>query len=336
MDFLFDNPLANMDGPSFLVLYSFLIISTIIGYRVLKNRLDRTTHFAVPPIPGNPDAFEIAYLRGGANELARAVVFSMAQKNLLTFESGEKISRIHLTDAQIDRRDLSPIQLTAFDWLGKTRETNELFKKDGLTNALKPFYENYQARLEMQHFFPDEEMKKQNKRLAIKAFLVFGALGAYKFLAALYNGYSNVIGIVVITFIGLFVLGITANMPRLTKLGQTYLERLQLAFDRIRPSNHNADIYKQNASSSNIAAVDPFLLSVGVFGGAALAGTIYSDYNRAFERAQNQSAASSSGCATGCGSSSCSSSNGSSSSSCSSGDGGSSCGGGCGGCGGGD
>ncbi|HLM60281.1 MAG TPA: TIGR04222 domain-containing membrane protein [Pyrinomonadaceae bacterium] len=330
MDFLFDNPLANLDGPSFLVLYSFLIISTIIGYRVLKNRLDQSAHFAVPPIPSNPDAFEIAYLRGGANELARAVVFSLAHKNLLTFESGEKISRIHVTEGQIDRRDLSPMQLTALDWLGKTRDTNELFKKDGLANALKPFYENYQARLEMQHFFPDEEMKKQNKHLAIKAFLVFGALGAYKFLAALYNGYTNVLGIIVLTLIGLFILGAMSKMPRLTKLGQTYLERLQLAFDRIRPSNHNADIYKQNAPEATVAAIDPFLLSVGVFGGAALAGTVYSDYNRAFERAQHQSAASSSGCSTGCGSSSCSSSDGSSS-----GDGGSSCGGGCGGCGGG-
>jgi len=105
MDFLFDNPLANMDGPSFLVLYSFLIVSTIIGYRVLKKRLDQSAHFAIPPIPHNPDPFEIAYLRGGANEMARAVIFSLAQKKLLKFETDDKTSRIYKTDTPFDRRD---------------------------------------------------------------------------------------------------------------------------------------------------------------------------------------------------------------------------------------
>lgn len=174
----------------------------------------------------------------------------------------------------------------------------------------------------MQHFFPDDEFKSRNSRLTIQAFLVFAGLGAYKLIAAVfYNGYTNVFGIVFITFIGLFILAATAKMPRLTKLGETHLKRLQIAFERIKPSNHYP-ISEQPQSSGTMVAIDPFLLSVGVFGGAALAGTIYSDYNQAFQRAQNQSAISPSSCGSGCGSSSCSSG----------GDGG---GGGCGGCGGG-
>ena len=319
MDFLFDNPLANMYGPYFLVLYSIFIVSTIIVYRVLKNRLDQTAHFSLPPIPQNPDPFEIAYLRGGANELARAVIFSLNQKNLVKFVNEEKSSRIEPTNQEFDRRSLKPIELTALEWLSATREAKEIFQKDGLAQTLKPYYETFQARLEMQHFLADDEIKKRNNRLALKAFLVFGGLGTYKLIAALYNGYTNIVGIIIITIIGLFVLGIAANMPRLTKLGETYLKRLQIAFERIKPSNHHP-ISEQTQPSGATAAVDPFLLSVGVFGGAALAGTIYSDYNLAFQRAQNQSAISTSSCGSGCGSSSCSSG----------GDGG-----GCGGCGGG-
>jgi uncharacterized protein (TIGR04222 family) len=326
MDFLFDNPLANLYGPYFLIFYICFIVCTIIGYRVLRERIDKTAHYAIPPIPVNPDPFEIAYLRGGANELARAAVFSLNQKSLLRFANNEKTSHIYPTGFQFDKRDLKPIERTTLEWFSATRETKELFsQKDGLAVALKPYCDTFQSRLKMQNFFPDAEMTRRNNRLALKAFLIFGGLGAYKIVAALYNGYWNVFGIVFITVIGLFVLGIAAKKSRLTKLGKMYLERLQLAFERIKPSNHNLLSVTETVPSATFAAVDPFLLSVGVFGGAALAGTIYSDYNRAFERAHSQSAASSGGCGSSCGSSSCSSGGG---------DGGGGCGGGCGGCGG--
>jgi uncharacterized protein (TIGR04222 family) len=323
MDFLFDNPLANLYGPYFLIFYVFFIICTIIGYRVLRARIDKTALYAIPPIPVNPDPFEIAYLRGGANELARAVVFSLNQKNLLQFTNDEKTSHILPTEIEFEKRDLKPIERTALEWFGTTRETKELFAQtDGLAAALKPYCDTFQSRLEMQNFLPGAEITRRNNRLALKAFLIFGGLGAYKIVAAILGGYWNVIGIVVITIVGLFVLGIAARMPRLTMLGKAYLERLQLAFERIKPSNHNPlSVQQAPVPSATFAAVDPFLLSVGVFGGAALAETIYSDYNRAFERAHNQSATGSGGCGSSCGSSSCSSG----------GDGG-----GCGGCGGGD
>ena len=88
-----------MSGPYFWVLYSIFIVTTIIGFRILKNRLDQTAHFSLPPIPQNPDPFEIAYLRGGANELARAVIFSLNQKNLVKFIHEGKSSRIDPTNS---------------------------------------------------------------------------------------------------------------------------------------------------------------------------------------------------------------------------------------------
>ncbi|MCY7377561.1 MAG: TIGR04222 domain-containing membrane protein [Pyrinomonadaceae bacterium] len=322
MDFLFDNSLANMYGPYFLVFYILFIIAAIVGFRIVRSRTDKTANFSIPPIPNNPDAFEIAYLRGGENELVRAVVFALAQKNLLKFISDDKKSpQIYPTISDFDRRNLSTVERTALGWFDRTREVKELFQKDGLKDALQPYYETYRARLEMQHFIPDETTKSRSRRLALQAFLVFGSLGAYKVIAAIYNGYWNVFGIVFITISGLFVLSLAAKMPRLTNLGKEYLKRLQLAFERIKPSKHYP-IETGVPTSAAFAAVDPFLLSVGIFGGAALAGTIYSDYNLAFQKAQNNSTGSS--CSSGCGS--CSSSSG--------GDGGSGCGGGCGGCGG--
>lgn len=325
MDFLFDNPLANLYGPYFLIFYILFIVAVVIGFRIVRSSSDRTKNFNIPPIPNNPDAFEIAYLRGGANELARTVVFSLAQKNLVGFIHDEKNPQISVANSDFDKRNLSTIERTAYEWFGSTRDVKELFKNEGLADALKPYAETYRARLEMQHFIPDEVMRANNNRLVRVAILLFGTLGAYKLLAALYNGSFNVIGIVIITVLGLVLLNYMAKMPRLTNLGREYLKRLQLAFERIKPSNHYPI---ETSSAPTFAAIDPFLLSVGVFGGAALAGTMYSDYNRAFERSQSNSG----GCGSGAG---CSSSCGSASSCSSGGDGGgSSCGGGCGGCGG--
>jgi len=322
MDFLFDNPLANLYGPYFLIFYILFIVAVVIGFRIVRSNSDRTKNFNIPPIPNNPDAFEIAYLRGGENELARTVVFSLAQKNLLKFISDEKNPQIYPIISEFDKRNLATIERTAYEWFGSTRDVKELFKNDGLANALKPYAETYRARLEMQHLMPDEVMKDNNNRLVRVAILLFGGLGAYKLIAALFNGHFNIIGILIVTVGGLLLLNYTAKMPRLTNLGKEYLKRLQLAFERIKPSNH---FPAETSIAPTFAAIDPFLLSVGVFGGAALAGTMYSDYNRTFEKAQNQSGWSS--CGSGCGSASSCSSGGDS--------GGSGCGGGCGGCGGG-
>ncbi len=325
MDFLFDNPLTNIPGTYFLVFYSLLTVATIIGFRIAQNRADKTKFFNIPPIPHNPDAFEIAFLRGGENELARAVVFALAQKKLVEFNNDNaKSPQVRPTNSEFDNRNLSTVERTALGWFDRTREVKDLFQADDLAAQLKPFYETYQARLEMQHFLPDEAAKSRNTRLFRQAFAIFGGLGAYKFLAAIYNGYFNVLGMIFVMIIGFIALRVAAQMPRLTALGSEYLKRLQLAFERIKPSNYNGLIEQPNAQSATFAAVDPFLLSVGVFGGAALAGTVYSDYNTAFQKAHHTSIGSS--CGSGCGSCSAASGDGGSS------DGGSSCGG----CGGGD
>ena len=138
------------------------------------------------------------------------------------------------------------------------------------------------------------------------------------------NGYRNVIGIIVIGALAVFLSIAATKTPRLTKLGKAYLERLQLAFQNLKPQVQmfgRADFPRsQSLPGATFAGVDPVLLGVGVFGTGILAGTVYEDYNSVFQKAQNYA---SGGCGSSCGSG------------CSSGDGGgSSCGGGCGGCGG--
>jgi uncharacterized protein (TIGR04222 family) len=329
MDFLFDNPLANMPGVIFLVFYSLFIIFTLVIFGIWKTQADKTANLPVPPIPPNIDPYEIAYLRGGVNEVARAVVFALRQKDFLIIETDGKTSRIHRNQYQTETQNLSPMEHFALNWFAGAREPKEIFQSYGLLQILEPYCDAFEARLEQQHLLTDGGMRSRIKGVRNIVLLLVVGLGAYKFLAAILNGYRNVLGIVVIALISTFIIFAVSKISRLTALGRTYLERLQIAFDKLQYQTERQMAQKNAPAVAQFAAVDPLLLGVGVFGGAILAGTVYDDYNQAFQRAQNQTASGGS-CGSSCGSS-CSSSSGGDGG----GDGGGGCGGGCGGCGGG-
>jgi hypothetical protein len=72
MDFLLDNPLATMDGPAFLVLFGSVIVLAVIAVAIPRVDSDNTHKLPVPPIPPEPEPYEIEFLRGGSNEMARS------------------------------------------------------------------------------------------------------------------------------------------------------------------------------------------------------------------------------------------------------------------------
>jgi len=328
MDILLDNPLASMYGPYFLVFYGFVITFTLIFLGIAKSGIDKTNHLPLPPVPVQIDPYEIAYLRGGINEVARSVIFSLMKKGYIELKTEGKTTEIKRVNNQTNN-NLSVIERQALTWLGDSREVNKIFQSGGLNAQLESYGRTYQTRLESQQMLVGDNLKIAFSPWKWTAYLIILALGIYKFLAALANEQYNVVGVIVMTLGGFFIAGAVAKLPRVTELGKAYLERLQLAFDSLKYQSQAAYLPTNQGKilpQPGFAGVDPLLLSVGIFGSGILAGTVFDNYNQAFQRAQQQSAASS--CGSGCGSS-CSSDS-------SSDGGGSSCASGCGGCGGGD
>lgn len=330
MDILLDNPLATMYVTLFLIFYGFVIFATLIGLAIAKSQIDNTDKLPLPAIPPQIDPYEIAYLRGGINEVARSVTFSLMQKGFIEIKTEEKTSDLNRINAQTSVSGLAQIEQFALNWIGTKREAKEVFDANyGLVQQLESYGVTYQVRLEQQQMLVGDDLKIRFKLWKWAAFSIILGLGGFKLIAALLTGYFNVLFIVVFAITGIAITAAMTKLPRITKLGKAYFDRLQLAFDNLKyqaqapyiPTGQQYGVWQ-----AAFAGTDPLLLSVGVFGSAILAGTIFDSYNQAFQKAQNQSAASGSSCGSGCGSS-CSSS---------SGDGGSSCGGGCGGCGGGD
>ncbi len=322
-----------MYGAYFLLFYAVTIFSTIVALVIIKRLLDRSDKMPSPPIPTRIDPYQIAYLRGSTNEMVRSVVFALTQKELLEIEN----DLIKRKTSENPLPNLSNLELIALEWFGASREVKEIFGANGLVQQLQPFADSYKQTLEQQQLLSDAQLQGSFAVFKWLAAALIAGLGFYKTVAALANGRFNIIFLIIFGVIGLILVFVFGKMPRLTKLGNYYLERLQLAFESLKAKSqymYQRPETAQNAARTTFAGVDPLLLTVGVFGGGILAGTMYDNYNQAFQKSQQANASSSgSGCGGACGSCSSSDNGGSScssgGSSCSSG-----CGGGCGGCGG--
>ncbi len=312
MDLIFDNPLANLYGPYFLILYAVFIVTVAVAFGIAKRAADQSDRLPIPSIQPDFDPFEAGFLRGGENELARMAVLSLIKKEYLTIQKSGSAMRIKRTGKDASPM-LSRIEADALAWIGTERSPAEIFKRGGLPAELAPHSRGLEQRLGQMQLINTAANRAAFVPYRIAGFLAVIGLGAYKFAAALVHGRSNLFFLFLLGIAGIIAVHYKSKLPWQTKLGSVFLERLRIAFGSPPPA-------ALAGAQTGAAGADPLMLSVGVLGTGVLAGTMYSEFNEAFRKAQNSAA-----CGTGCGSSSCSS-----------GDGGSSCGGGCGGCGGGD
>lgn len=349
MEFLFDNPLANLPGQLFLMLYATVIAAAIITFQIFKRRFDTTQQTTLPPIPSNPDAHEIAFLRGGSNELVRSVIFALNRKGFLQVDTDlkNKSAIIRQTATKPAKHELNSLEQKVYKWFAVEQTPKNIFAKNGLTSELELFAATYEQNLRKHNLLTGADVQSRVTRFKWKLFACVAALGSYKLLAALAHERYNIGFLELMTVAALVTFALMNNLPRISALGKLYLERLQLAFDRLKSPPQINQVMPSAIVQTSVArkatafsAVDPMLLAVGVFGLGALTGTPYDNYHQAFHRAQQQQAGAgaASSCGSGCGSTWDSSSSGGGSSCSSSDGGGGSCGGGScggGGCGGG-
>jgi uncharacterized protein (TIGR04222 family) len=310
MNFLFENPIANMHGLIFLFFYGAIISITAITFYLSKSKLDWTAKQPIPLVPQNPDPYQVAYLRGGENELIRTLIFSLTQKGFLLITNYDNTSYLSLAQNQPNWTTLTELERSILAYFQTNRETKEVFR--GLSNVIAPFATQYEQQMVNNHLVTPKDVIYKVRVFSFLAFGIVALIGGYKFLAAVMQGRSNVIFLVIFTIIAFIVFMILGKTKRLSQKGEKFVEAIQNAFDKLK--------YNQNipANSTTFNSFDPNLLAMGIFGTSVLVGSQYGDFEQAFHRS---TASGGSGCGSACGSSSCSSG----------GDGG----GGCGGCGGG-
>lgn len=90
LNWLLHNPIADMQGESFLGLYAAVLV--IVGAVCWRRLRASDLTIALPtmlPTP-NPDPLEIAYLKGGENEMLRLMVFALIQRGYLEIAEQKK------------------------------------------------------------------------------------------------------------------------------------------------------------------------------------------------------------------------------------------------------
>lgn len=326
---IFDNALGNMPGPAFLVLYLlFIVVVSIVTY-ARRNALDTTDWDGPSPIPKSPNPYDIAVLRGGINELARTLIAVLVDRRLVEIKpnTGGSVHEPYLLqrkDGVEPPRDLPPIEQKALAYFHHPRAPARVFELRGIGANIGGEVALIEARLCDQGLMPTARMLNRAGHIVLQGMFAITALGAYKLSAAFHHGRHNVIFLVIMGFIGTLLQIPIGKVPRITRRGLNYLERLTTAFVTLRVHRDEADPVMR---TSTVA------LATAIFGITAAGGLAGAEMTRAFRRSTKSDETSSCGGAMhGCGSSTTDhSATTSCGSSCSGGGGGS----GCGGCGGG-
>lgn len=330
MGWLMHNPIADMYGPTFLLFYGCVIVATLVACWWAIRAADPTVSQLPLPLPSNPDPYDIAYLRGGANEVIRLAVFNLMQRGYLKVqerERGTANQKLVKEANHPESRHLSPIERKVFEYVispgNAPVDAASLFVT--LPVRLKQDCQIYEERMRQAELLSSPQLQETARRVALMGGCFIATLGGYKLIVALAKGKSNVVFLLIMAVVALVVLIRVCRPPRLSHLGKDYLKRLQEVFRRL----------KYQAALPNAEGLDTtMLLLVSVFGLSVLADSAYANFERMFHKGATSSG--SGGCGGGyTGSGGC----GGSSAGCggggSSGCGGGGGGGGCGGCGGG-
>ena len=311
MDWLFDNPLADMHGTQFLFLYAVFAGIVVIAAVFFVDMQDMTGAMAPPPTPRDPDAYELAYLRGGANEVIRTAIYALRQKRLI--EIVEKESRIKATGVAPGAFEITRLEQRVYEAILPAPLISELFKGPNLRDDVESLCGAYRQSLAPQQLLTPPEVKRAAQYAWPIGIGLLVAAAGYKIIAAILHGRSNLGFLFMETAAACFILYWLVRKTtsgNASKRGKAWLSQIQLAYAGHVASAFGGGAVDRSAGGAALGASALFL--VGLFGFGILKGT--PDAALAQQFAASQSGGDGGG---GCGG----------------GDGGG--GGGCGGCGGG-
>ncbi len=315
----YDNPIANMYGPDFLVFYAIVIVGAFILWRLFSASAKRAGDSPIPLLSSRPDPYEIAYLRNGRNGVLELILMSLFERSFLVSKDRRKIEK---NLGHPDPGLLNEIERKVFLEIGFSVLKKDVYRK--VRDPIRDFCDAIDLRLKSANLLVSREAV--SKLRTVKWVLAIGcfSLGAYKLQIALSRGHTNVIFLLAMMIIAPILIALLCKIPRLNNKGKEYLDRLQSSLASLR------DRMQRPVDSGDSVFADALILAA-VFGGGVLVGTAFGDIADAAAMPVVQP---SSG---GCGGGGCGGGSDGSSSGCSGGGGGGGCGGGgCGGCGGGD
>src|SRR5687767_5683791 len=186
MDWLTNNPIANLPGPQFLVVYALVIVGTLVFCRQMLRQSDPSAALPKLQVPTEPDPYEIAYLRGGENEVTRTAIFTLLQRGYLrttdsarfTGKSGQEW--LERAPKAPDPRHLAPTERCVWDVLSTPSSAQGIFSGGTLPTQIKTQCEAYEWRLRDEQLLAPPQMVGTAWQIGLLGALVVVGFGGYK------------------------------------------------------------------------------------------------------------------------------------------------------------
>ena len=183
--------IADMYGPHFLIFYGVVIAVVLLVVASVVRSADKTT----PPesVPESPDPYEVAYLRGGENEVTRLAILELCQKDHLEMIEERvglfgKEQRLALKPGRPSPDTLSPMLREMLTEFACPRTAQEVFQSAGILNCVRPYASSWEREMEDQSLRTDPAVTAVATIAGTVGGLIVAGLGGYKLLAALDKG----------------------------------------------------------------------------------------------------------------------------------------------------
>jgi len=244
VSFIFENALATLDAGIYLGVYTLGVAGLAAGAYLRRERSDETLGMRLPPIPDELDPYELAYLAGGEEELARLVVFDMARRGWLSmFDESSMFGE----DYYLKRADdhpptnlLRPIEREVWDLIDGTVLLSNLMGTINLPSHLSSYTSDYQARLSKKRMMLDGAQHSSQSTVALAAMAAVMMPGLYRMLVAMLSMpiAEEWFAFLVWSLLSGLTVWTCAKPKFRTNLGDRYLDALRREFDEMRDHMH--------------------------------------------------------------------------------------------------
>lgn len=211
-------------GPMFLLVYAFVCILTIYLTYSYRDSLDSTNDLPFPGIESFlPE--EIAYLRGGVNEVIRITLFRLWNKGAITIEGKQKETKI----TQNYYEPESNLEQTVYDHIKGNTTRIDIFNSELRDKVEFLIFPIRKSLVDKNLLNRDGDYNKLAAVVIVGHSFTF-LLGIIKIFLGLTNDHPTFFLILLFIVLMLIQYFIRPSVPKLTKLGTRFITVIQNSF----------------------------------------------------------------------------------------------------------
>jgi uncharacterized protein (TIGR04222 family) len=290
--------MESFSSREFLIVYAVWCLLVLVLARWFAASGDDSLTAPRAALSSALDPWEIAFVRGDANELIRFAVFDLVRAGALEIVPRDKRTptRLKRTGTPVDLAALSPAARIVYAAIDQPRATDELFRTE-LRTQVSDAYASERDRLVERGLLAPPTVRANARTARIFGAIALAAPAAFRLWYAAVQHHRNVGFLIVIAIASLVLLLAVTRSGRLSKRGSAYVKSLRATLPKPAPRG---------------PAPSPAALSLLVAAGGmgVLAGTPYAALAVSMRRTgtadgSSSSCSSGSSCSGGCGGGGC-------------------------------